>query len=165
MKVMDLHCDTISRIRELRAQGETCELRENRLHLDLKRMREGGYSMQTFALFTDADKEDNELYASMDLLDIFREEMKKNADWISQVITYADLEKNEQEGRLSALLSVEDGGVESFGMLFFAEINSLDPELHHEIQEIWRTRTLPDNWTYPEIQPVLIAEAKRRGLI
>lgn len=111
MKVMDLHCDTISRIRELRAQGETCELRENRLHLDLKRMREGGYSMQTFALFTDADKEDNQFYASMELLDIFREEMKKNADWISQVITYADLEKNEQEGRLSALLSVEDGGV------------------------------------------------------
>ena len=61
--------------------------------------------------------------------------------------------------------SVEEGGVESFGMLFFAEIYRFEPELHHEIQEIWRTRTLPDNWTYPEIQPVLIAEAKRRGLI
>ena len=61
--------------------------------------------------------------------------------------------------------SVENGGAESFGMLFFAEIYRFDPELHHEIQEIWRTRTLPDNWTYPEVQPVLIAEAKRRGLI
>ena len=50
-------------------------------------------------------------------------------------------------------------------MLFFAEIYRFEPELHHEIQEIWRTRTLPDNWTYPEVQPVLIAEAKRRGLI
>ena len=61
--------------------------------------------------------------------------------------------------------SVEDGGKESFGMLFYAEIHSFAPELHHEIQEIWRTRTLPENWTYPEIQPVLLAEAARRGLI
>ena len=61
--------------------------------------------------------------------------------------------------------SVEDGGKESFGMLFFAEIYRFDPELHHEIQEIRCTRTLPENWTYPQIQPVLLAEAARRGLI
>ena len=61
--------------------------------------------------------------------------------------------------------SVEDGGAESFGMLFHAEIRRFDPELHHEIQEIWRTGTLPENWTYPGIQPVLLAEAARRGLI
>lgn len=61
--------------------------------------------------------------------------------------------------------SVEDNGVESFGMLFHAEIHRLESELHHEIQEIRRTRTLPENWTYPEIQPLLLAEAKRRGLI
>ena len=61
--------------------------------------------------------------------------------------------------------SVEDGGKESFGMLFYAEISRFSPELHHEIQEIWRTRTLPENWTYPQIQPVLLAEAARRGLI
>ena len=61
--------------------------------------------------------------------------------------------------------SVEDGGITRFYMLFYAEIYRLDPELRHEIQEIRRTRTLPDNWTYPEIQPVLLAEAARRGLI
>lgn len=61
--------------------------------------------------------------------------------------------------------SVEDGGIARFYMLFYAEIYSFAPELHHEIQEIWRTRTLPENWTYPEIQPVLLAEAVRRGLI
>lgn len=61
--------------------------------------------------------------------------------------------------------SVEEGGITHFYMLFYAEIHNFDPELHHEIQEIWRTRTLPDNWTYPEIQPVLLAEAARRGLI
>ena len=61
--------------------------------------------------------------------------------------------------------SVEEGGITHFYMLFYAEIHNFDPELHHEIQEIWRTRMLPENWTYPEIQPVLLAEAARRGLI
>ena len=61
--------------------------------------------------------------------------------------------------------SVEDNGVERFGMLFYSEISRFAPELHREIQEIWRTRTLPENWTYPEVQPVLLAEAARRGLI
>ena len=61
--------------------------------------------------------------------------------------------------------SVEESGITHFFMLFHAEIHSFDPELHHEIQEIWRTRMLPENWTYPEIQPVLLAEAARRGLI
>ena len=61
--------------------------------------------------------------------------------------------------------SVEDGGITRFYMLFHAEIYSFAPELCHEIQEIRRTRTLPDNWTYPEIQPELLAEAARRGLI
>ena len=61
--------------------------------------------------------------------------------------------------------SVEEGGITHFYMLFHAEIHSFDPELHHEIQEICRTRMLPDNWSYPEIQPVLLAEAARRGLI
>ena len=61
--------------------------------------------------------------------------------------------------------AVEDGGEERLGMLFHARIFSFDPELRCEIQEIRRTRTLPDKWTYPEIQPALLAEAARRGLI
>ena len=110
-KIMDLHCDTISRIRSRRNEGHICGLQDNRFHVDLKRMKEAGYSLQTFALFTDAAEEESPFFASMELLDIFREEMKKNDDWIRQVITYEDLEKNEAEGKLSALLSVEDGGV------------------------------------------------------
>lgn len=56
-------------------------------------------------------------------------------------------------------------GEETFGMLFFAEIESFEPELHSEIAEIALTDTLPENWTYPDIQPHLIAEAQRRGVL
>ena len=38
-------------------------------------------------------------------------------------------------------------------------------EIHSEIEEIMITEALPDNWTYPLIQPRLMEEAKKRGCI
>ena len=54
-------------------------------------------------------------------------------------------------------------GEESFGMLFFANIESFEAELHSEIEEIALLDELPESWTYPDIQPHLINEAERRG--
>ena len=51
---------------------------------------------------------------------------------------------------------------ESYGMLYHAEIKNLSPELHSEIESIHLFDELPDNWTYPLIQPELIREAMRR---
>ena len=53
---------------------------------------------------------------------------------------------------------------ESFGLLFVAEITSFE-ELHSEIEKILITDTLVENWTYPLIQPKLLEEAERRGLV
>ncbi len=56
-------------------------------------------------------------------------------------------------------------GEESFGMLFFADIMSFEKELHSEIEEIALLDKLPEKLTYPDIQPYLINEAKRRGFL
>lgn len=56
-------------------------------------------------------------------------------------------------------------GAETFGMLYYADIFSFEPELHSEIERIIITDTLPSNWTYPEIQPKLIDEAQHRKFI
>ncbi len=56
-------------------------------------------------------------------------------------------------------------GKETFGMLFFAEIKTFEKELHSEIEKIIITEDLINNWTYPDIQPKLIEEAKRRKVI
>ena len=56
-------------------------------------------------------------------------------------------------------------GSETFGKLYFADIFSFETELHSEIENIVITDTLPENWTYPEIQPKLIDEAHRRKII
>lgn len=54
---------------------------------------------------------------------------------------------------------------ESFGMLFYAEIREFESELHSEIERIEITAELPERWTYPDIQPELMKEAARRGII
>lgn len=56
-------------------------------------------------------------------------------------------------------------GQESFGKLYYAEIRQFEQELHREIEKIVITDELPLNWTYPEIQPKLMEEAKKRGLL
>lgn len=52
---------------------------------------------------------------------------------------------------------------ESFGMLFFADIKRFETELHSEIEKIAIMDELPRRWTYPNIQPHLMQEAKKRG--
>ncbi len=56
-----------------------------------------------------------------------------------------------------------DNASERHGKLYFAEVSEFEGELHSEIEKIILTDELVENWTYPEIQPYLVAEAKRRG--
>lgn len=56
-------------------------------------------------------------------------------------------------------------GAESFGMLYYAQIHTLEKELHSEIERIVLTDCYPERWTYPNIQPLLMDEAKRRGFL
>ncbi len=60
---------------------------------------------------------------------------------------------------------VNETGEETYGMLCFADIKSFENELHSEMEKVLITDTLVENWTYPLIQPKLIEEAKRRGVI
>ena len=56
-------------------------------------------------------------------------------------------------------------GVETFGGLYYADIEELEQELHSEIEKVFLMDELPDKWTYPLIQPRLLEEANRRGFI
>ena len=56
-------------------------------------------------------------------------------------------------------------GQETFGMLYFADIKEFEPELHSEIEKIEFFSELPNNWTYPLIQPKLIKEFERREML
>ncbi len=56
-------------------------------------------------------------------------------------------------------------GKETFGMLYYADIQSFEPELHSEIEQIVITEQQAEQWTYPLIQPKLLEEVARRGYL
>jgi len=53
-------------------------------------------------------------------------------------------------------------GAETFGKLFYAEVEEFEEELHSEIEKIVIMDELPENWTYPEIQPELLGGWRRK---
>ena len=114
MKVVDMHCDTIAEIFYNQEDGEEAGLLKNSFQLDLERMEKGDYAVQNFALFTPLGRTrtENNLFAyGMRLLDVFYNEMEKNSDKISFVRSYQEIEDNMKNGKMSALLTLEEGGV------------------------------------------------------
>ena len=111
MKVVDMHCDTIAEIYERRKKGESIDLRKNGLHLDLEKMKKGDYFLQNFALFTALKNVERPFEHTCRLAETFYEEMEANKDLIGVVKTYEDIEENWKKGKMSALLTIEEGGV------------------------------------------------------
>lgn len=58
---------------------------------------------------------------------------------------------------------VNETGEEIFGMLYFADIQTFEKELHSEMERVCFFDLLPTEWTYPLIQPRLIEEYLKRA--
>ena len=110
MKTIDLHCDTLYKMREGRLRGENTDIGKNNLKIDLEKLKKGNYIMQCFAMFVDLKEQDSPLTAALEEADLFEQMIKTHPDEIAQVRTWDDLEKNQEKGKISALLTVEEGG-------------------------------------------------------
>lgn len=108
MDIVDLHCDTISALRRQKGREG---LRKNSLHLDLTRMGRSGYRLQTFAAFVDLEEEADPWEACQEQIRLLETELAANRDWIGPMRSYADYEENRRQGKMSALLSLEEGAV------------------------------------------------------
>lgn len=121
MKVIDMHCDTFSELLRLKEMGMPEGLRRNRRQIDLTRMKEGRYLLQNFAMFVLLKPSDSAQGGSGEQYDpwervcsmhaLYQEELEKNKDILAPVLRYGDIGKNEAQGKLSSLLTVEEGGV------------------------------------------------------
>lgn len=143
MKIIDMHCDTISELADAGRGG--CRepgdgLMKNRGQLDLERMQQSGYLLQNFALFVDIGKcapwtgpkqvpvgcrnlrreaaaDAGDMGATTPwgrlcaLYEVYRSELENNKDVIAPVLCYEDILRNEMNGKMSALLTVEEGAV------------------------------------------------------
>lgn len=111
MKIMDMHCDTISKILEDRENGRKTVLRDNSCHIDLIRMRDSGYMLQNFALFVDKENCDDPWEQVRRLYKIYMSEIEINSDIIAPVLQFKDIAANEAAGKISSMLTVEEGAV------------------------------------------------------
>lgn len=111
MKVVDMHCDTISALWHGKKDGKVQSLRKNDLHIDLEKLQKGDYLLQNLAMFVFLGKEPDPLVNVLELIDVYEEQLKANQDLIAPVLCYEDIEKNAQAGKISALLTLEEGAV------------------------------------------------------
>lgn len=111
MRVVDMHCDTIAELYYDHRDGGRMSILENNLHIDLKKMKKGDYLLQNFALFTHMGKVERPFEYAMKLVDTFYTELESYPEWIGTVRSWADIERNRAAGRMSALLTLEEGAV------------------------------------------------------
>ncbi len=114
MKFFDMHCDTLM----LGYMKQADNMYEMPGMLDIKRMKEAGQLAQFFAIFmppVGAEKLmgldaplDDDVYIAY-CLQLFRDSMAKNADMIAPAYNVADILANEKAGKMSGLLTFEDG--------------------------------------------------------
>lgn len=140
--VFDLHCDTLLTL--LGESGnEAGSLRQNHYHIDLTRAREFPGYAQCFACYTTPFMEEQRKCSPVTVFErelaTFQREIHKNADWIGQAFTAANIEENRRQGKMSAILTIE--GPAGFGF---------DPELLEDLYKIgFRMTTLGWNERNP----------------
>ena len=106
MKVVDLHCDTVLGLLE-HEEG----IHDKELSIDANKLKEGDYLLQCFALFTDQKVNKIPEIQTMKLMDRYYRMLEENKEILAPVYQFSDIEKNRKSGKISTLLTLEDGGV------------------------------------------------------
>lgn len=103
--IVDGHCDSILEV----ANGQRSLRNKSNLgHLDFPRLLEAGVSLQFMALFIETNyKPYNALLRTLQLIDIFKQEIKK-VDYINTVLKKNDI-LNFPKDKVKVLLSIEGG--------------------------------------------------------
>lgn len=103
-----MHCDTIL---ALYKSIDTQSLENNHLHIDLNKMSKGDYLVQNFALFINLNSEEDPLERCLKLVDLYYNEIEENNQIIAPALNGADILENKIQGKMSSLLTIEEGGV------------------------------------------------------
>ena len=114
--VFDLHCDTALAMlgADFSAQGR---LRKNNFHIDLERASKYPSYVQCFACFTSPLEKLPGRFTVEDMFErelaVLLREINDNQDLIRQAFSVKDVTENRNEGRMSAILTIE--GPAGFG--------------------------------------------------
>ncbi|TWH46703.1 dipeptidase [Sporomusa sp. KB1] len=151
MNSIDLHCDTIMRLME----GDKSEgLYRNSLSVDIEKLQAGKAQAQFFAMFINLQTDGDPLVRALRMIDRFYQEIEDNKQYIALARNYGEFQQNQADGKLSAFLTIEEGG-------------ALKGELIN-LRNFYRlgVRLITLTWNYPnEIgHPSALPECRERGL-
>lgn len=104
MNIIDLHCDTLTRI-----DGKKKSLRRNDLQIDLERLKQANVVLQHFAIYLDGKTVADMTQSCYDYINLFNQEISMNSDLISHMTSFNDYLENKKNNKISALLTIEDG--------------------------------------------------------
>lgn len=105
--IFDLHCDTIWKLSEAKKRGEDVCLKKSLLQIDEEKLVKGNYYAQCFAIYI-PNKYPDPYERCLHDIAIFKEEIEKS-QVLAPVFQYEDFEKNAKNGKISAVLTMEDG--------------------------------------------------------
>lgn len=114
MNLIDMHCDTIWKLMDDQT-GAT--LRKNPFCIDLDGMRHAGTLAQFFACFVymhefQGQNRYTEGYQhALKMIERMEKEMQEAQDEIAFARNYQEILRNEKENKISAILTVEEGGI------------------------------------------------------
>ena len=112
MKYIDLHCDTIMALYE---NKEKINLKDAPLQINTEKLLKGDCMLQCFAMFVPF-KVENPFEMCMEMIDRYYQELKENQEYITPVYSYNDMIK--EDGKIKALLTIEEGGVTKSNLSF-----------------------------------------------
>ncbi|MCR5068112.1 MAG: dipeptidase [Erysipelotrichaceae bacterium] len=105
-QIIDMHCDTIT---ALYHSGK--DFVDNDLHISLNKLEQGGYIAQCFAMFVYLEGNDHPFETCNRYIDKYDEVITQNSGRIRRALSAEDIERNAEEGFISAILTTEEGAV------------------------------------------------------
>lgn len=91
--------------------GDKSNLRKNNFSVDVEKLTKNNSIAQFFALFVDLKEAENPLEYALSMLDRFYKEVEANNDRLKLATNYEELIKNINNNKISAFLTIEEGGV------------------------------------------------------
>ncbi len=109
--IVDLHCDTLM---ECYLGGKS--LLNGNMQLNLEKLQKGGVMAQCFAVYIPTNELAVECKVTQEPFDYYRScvevyhrELAKNSSTLQEARTAADVLKNWKDGKISSILTIEDG--------------------------------------------------------
>lgn len=124
MKMIDMHCDTLWKL----MREKDTNLMRNSFCVDVQKLRRAESMAQFFACFIDVSEiAGDDLYEKgyqmvLDMIARAKREFELCRKEISPALSYEDLLRNDSEGKISAILTVEGGGVLNHEMSRLTEL-------------------------------------------